>query len=101
MSTQIHWHEGLFLQPHHLQALQRAVGARFGFERQLSRAYPYGVIEAKVSSDELENMRVRFERRVVAMPSGVLVDVPNGADLPPLDIEEAFSPSSIVFARPA
>lgn len=97
MSTQIHWHEGLFLQPHHLQALQRAVGARFGFERQLSRAYPYGVIEAKVSSDELENMRVRFERLVVAMPSGVIVDVPNGADLPPLDIEEAFNASTAPF----
>jgi len=91
MSRQVHWHEGLFLQPHHLQQFQRSVGQRLGWERARSWGYPYGVVESRISSDELENLRVRFERLLAVMPSGVVVDVPGGADLPPLEIEEAFA----------
>jgi len=94
MATQVHWHEGLFLQPHHLQQFQRSIGDRLAWDRSRAWAYPFGVVEARLSSDELENMRVRFDRLVAVMPSGVVVDVPGGADLPPLEIEEAFSAST-------
>jgi predicted component of type VI protein secretion system len=33
---QIHWHEGLFLLPHHLQHLQRSVSESASAERQLN-----------------------------------------------------------------
>ncbi len=93
----MHWHEGLFLQPHHLQYMQRHLLGRVAGERRLSWAYPYGLIEAKLSSDELENMRVRFDRLRVVMPSGTMVDVPDGADLPALDIKTAFESRSGAF----
>lgn len=94
MTAQVHWHEGLFLQPHHLQAMQRALLERQGLERGLGWPYPYGVIEAKLSRDELENLRVRFDRLRVVMPSGVLVDVPESAELPALEIAQAFNAST-------
>ncbi|MBN2271788.1 MAG: type VI secretion system baseplate subunit TssK [Sedimentisphaerales bacterium] len=90
IDTQIHWCEGLFLQPHHLQAMQRSVLDKFARERRFLRNYAYGVVEAKVSDDELENMRVRFDRLRVLMPSGLEVNVPDNADLPARDIKEAF-----------
>jgi len=57
-------------------------------------SYPYGIIEARVSDDQLENMRVSFDRLRAIMPSGVEVNVPDNATLPSLDIKEAFASSS-------
>lgn len=91
---QLHWHEGLFLQPHHLQAMQRQTHERLTLERRLGWSYPYGVIEARPASDALENMQVRFERLVVVMPGGAIVDVPGNADLPALDIRRALAASA-------
>jgi type VI secretion system ImpJ/VasE family protein len=90
---EIHWCEGLFLQPHHLQSMQRHILEKFTRERRLCWDYPYGVIEAKVSDDQLENMRVSFDRLRVIMPSGLEVNVPDNTDLPSLDIKEAFASS--------
>ena len=91
MSTKIHWHEGLFLQPHHLQRMQKSLGDDLGSERRLAWPYPYGVIEARLSRDELENKRVRFDKLRVIMPSGLEVNYPAAAELPSLDIAQAFS----------
>jgi type VI secretion system protein ImpJ len=87
---QVHWHEGLFLLPHHLQRLQRSLGEDHWAERRLNWAYPYGLVEARLSSDDLENMRVRFDHLHAIMPSGEEVRFPRGAELPAIDIKQAF-----------
>ena len=71
-SEYIHWHEGLFLLPHHFQTLHREVLEGFGAERSLSWAFPYGVVEARLAPDELAHYRVRFERLTVVMPVEIL-----------------------------
>jgi type VI secretion system ImpJ/VasE family protein len=91
---QVHWHEGLFLQPHHLQALQRQGLDRLALERRLAYPYPYGVVEQRLSSDALENMLVQFDRLLAVMPSGLVVDVPHNTDLDPLDIKAVFESAS-------
>ena len=63
---------------------------QFATERRLAMPYPYGVIDYRLSSDALENMLVQFDRLRVLMPSGLYLDVPENADLPALDIKEAF-----------
>ena len=90
----VHWHEGLFLQPHHLQWMQRQFLEQFSSERRLGWPYPYGVVEANLSVDALANMVVQFEALHVVMPSGLEVQIPDNADLPPLDIRQAFQGSS-------
>jgi type VI secretion system protein ImpJ len=94
---QIHWHEGLFLQPHHLQALQREIVEGGARERRLAWAYPYGVIESRISTDALENLLVRIDRLRAVMPSGVEIDVPGNTDVPALDIKRVFQGSSGSF----
>jgi type VI secretion system protein ImpJ len=94
---QVHWHEGLFLQPHHLQVMQRALVDQFVTERKLAFAYPYGLIDSKVSADALENLLVRFDRLRVVMPSGLEVSVPDNADCPALDIKHPFTAGSGSF----
>ena len=96
---QVHWHEGLFIQPHHFQLMQRQLIEQFIGERRIAFPFPYGLIDAKISADALENMLVRFDRLRVVMPSGLEVRVPDGADLPPLDIRQAFQGSSGGFTE--
>lgn len=86
----IHWSEGLFLQPHHLQTMQRRATMRSAEDRRLLCHYPYGLVESQLSNDALENRLVQFDRLRVVMPSGLEVSVPENADLPALDIKEAF-----------
>src|ERR1700730_16010841 len=71
---QVHWHEGLFLLPHHLQRIQRSLNESASAERRLSWAYPYGVIDARLSNDDLENMRLRFSARANCVNPGQTVD---------------------------
>ena len=87
----IHWHEGLFLQPHHLQLYSREVRESISRERRLAFSYPYGLLDLKVSSDGLENNLVRLDRLHVVMPSGIEVDVPGNAEVPALDIKRTFA----------
>ena len=47
MPIQIHWQEGLFLQPHHLQRMQKSLRDEISGERRLGWPYPYGVVEAR------------------------------------------------------
>jgi len=96
MSTRehIHWEEGLFLQPHHLQFMQRRILEDVREERARFCPYPYGVIESVISRDELANSLVRFDRlRVIMRRSGIVIDVPGNTDLPPLDISKALQSS--------
>jgi type VI secretion system protein ImpJ len=91
MSVKIHWQEGLFLQPHHFQRMQKSLVDEISSERRLAWPYPYGVIEARLSRDELENKRVRFDKLRAIMPTGLEVNYPAAAELPSLDIAQAFS----------
>ncbi len=93
-AMQVHWHEGMFLQPHHLQAMQRQVQAAMHQQHRLLCPWPWGLIEYRLSRDALDNMRVQFDRLHLVMPSGVEVNVPEAADLPALDIERAFAAGS-------
>ena len=97
MSAQIHWHEGLFLQAHHLQRSQKAFVDAISAERRLSWAFPYGVIEARLNPDDLENMRIRFDRLRAIMPSGIEVNYPAEAELPSIDIKQSFATSGGVL----
>ncbi len=82
----VHWHEGLFLQPHHLQTMQRAMQTEIRALRSLMFPFAYGVVDAKLSYDDLANGRLRFDRLHVIMPGGQEVRFPEEAQLPSLDI---------------
>jgi type VI secretion system ImpJ/VasE family protein len=83
----VHWHEGLFLQPHHLQIMQRQLQSDIRAARFLISPYYYGIIESRLSYDDLADGRIRFERLRAIMPSGQEVSFPDDASLPALDIK--------------
>ena len=95
MGEIVHWHEGLFLRPHHLQVLQRSVHEAIATDRRYGFCYPWGVVESDLSRDHLEEFQIRFRRLSAVLPiSGRVVRFPEHADLEPLDIERAFTGSS-------
>jgi type VI secretion system protein ImpJ len=91
MSDYIHWREGLFLQPHHLQQFQRGIHHRIEQVARLGGSHPHGVIAMELAEDDLENFQVRFRKLHVLLPSGTLLRFPEEADLPVLHIKEAFT----------
>jgi type VI secretion system ImpJ/VasE family protein len=91
MALDVHWEEGLFLQPHHLQRAQHGLREQVRAARRLAFPYPWGLLEARLSRDDLENLRVRFDRLRAILPSGREVDFPEHAELPTLDIRQPFS----------
>jgi type VI secretion system ImpJ/VasE family protein len=97
MSMKIHWQEGLFLQPHHLQRMQKGVEDELASERRLTWPYPSGVIEARLNRAALANKRVAFDRLRAIMPSGLEINHPGSAELPSLDVAQVFSRGSGSF----
>jgi len=90
MTQHIHWHEGLFLQPHHMQQMQQNLISQIRVERRLRFAHSYGVISSELSDDALRNLLVQFKHLRAVMPSGIEVDYPLSADLQPLNLQNAF-----------
>jgi type VI secretion system ImpJ/VasE family protein len=54
-------------------------------------SYGYGVLEAKLSLDDLQNQRLRFQKLKVIMPGGAVLSYPENTILPSLDIRDAFA----------
>lgn len=52
------------------------------------------MIEVKLALDDLEAMRIRFTRLRAVMPSGLEIDFPRNAELPAIDIKQAFTGSA-------
>jgi len=85
------------LQPQHFQRMQKGINDQIEAERRLISSYPYGLVEARLSRDELENMRIRFDRLLAIMPSGLVINYPESAEIPALDIKTALSKSAAGF----
>lgn len=100
----IHWHEGLFLQPHHLQIMQRQTQSDIRAARGLFNPYCFGVVNCKLDPDSLADGRIRFESLRVIMPSGEEVTYPGNANLPALDIKadlaRTVGPLDVLLAVP-
>ncbi len=82
----LHWTEGLFLQPHHLQYLQRAIFKYGRKNRTTYMPYPYGLIDFEIDTDALSSLRVIVKRFSAVMPDGTEISMPGNVVLAPLDL---------------
>ena len=100
----IHWHEGLFLRPHHLQYFQRGIFAQLRADRSLLNCYPYGISELEIAEDALSNFMVKLERLEALLPSGLEISMPGNAEVPPLNVkaiaEQRREPFTVYLAAP-
>ncbi len=92
--TEIHWSEGLFIRPHHLQAAQRWVETIINTGLDSVRPFGWGSVRLSVASEPLENFTLRLDECVVRLPDGTWLEIPENTEVPPLDIQPALESAS-------
>ncbi len=83
----VHWHEGMFLRPHHLQAADRYAADQAARLGQALVPYAWGCRALDVDPDALANNRFAVRRLAARMPDGTLVSLPEDGALAPLDLK--------------
>jgi type VI secretion system protein ImpJ len=78
----VHWHEGLFLLPQHLQLQQKFVLDRLEAERPLIHRFRYGVIDLDLN---VTGEMIAVRRLKAVMRSGVFVDFQTNAAIAPAE----------------
>lgn len=86
----IHWNEGLFLQPHHLQQAQFSVSMESIERLNMVSQYPYGFLSIDMNEDALKSFLVQFNSLSAVMPSGRILEFPGNCELPAKNIKNAY-----------
>lgn len=83
----VHWSDGLFLQPHHMQQMQNLI---FDINRALWKLnvyYPYGLIECEINEELLDDLRIGLRKICAIMPDGTEISMPGNASIPMLNLD--------------
>ena len=88
--TEIHWSEGMFLRPHHLQAGQRWMENLVRTGLDSIRPFGWGFVTLEVAAEPLENFTLRLDTCTVRMKDGTWVRIPENTEVPPLNFQDAL-----------
>lgn len=99
----VHWSEGQFLQPHHLQRLQSSLEQLSRSQRELAMAFPCGFCDLELDTEALKSRRIVIRRFSAVLPDGQEVSMPGNCNVEPLTLEfipEAASSCMIYLQIP-
>ena len=97
MKTQaVHWHEGMFLRPHHFQMAQRYWGFLASQGNSWDLHYGWGIRAIDIDEDALMNFRCVVRRVQARLRDGTIININDGRLLPPVDLSQPFRQSSTV-----
>ena len=83
----VHWYEGLFLRPHHLQAADRYWTELIQTGSRWNCAYDYGVYAFEFSKEALANHQLDVRVLKARLRDGTLVDLELGQQPDRLDLK--------------
>jgi type VI secretion system protein ImpJ len=89
--TEIHWYEGMFLRPHHLQAAQRHLETLLRSSLNVAARFAWGFVELEIAKEPLENCTLRVDRCELRLKDGTWVRIPENTEVPPLNFEAALA----------
>lgn len=92
----VHWHEGMFLRPHHLQAAQRFSEYQTGLLTQMLTPYCWGCAVLDIDRDALANFRFVVRRLRARLRDGTLVAIPEDGTLSAVDLRPSLEKASAV-----
>src|SRR5262245_22386414 len=72
----VHWHEGMFLRPHHLQAAQRYWAHQGMLGEKWDLHYNWGLRAIDLDLDALSNYRCVVRQLRARLRDGTLVSIP-------------------------
>ena len=99
----VHWHEGMFLRPHHFLASQRHWQEREGLGAKFDLHYNWGLRAIELDSDALSNNRFVVRSLRARMRDGTVALLPEDGALPALDLKpllEARREVTVYLALP-
>lgn len=91
---EVHWEEGMFLRPQHLQLLARDLGASIGDAGLLGGPYRWGVRDLQIGAGKLKAHQVSVVSCDLVMPTGTRFAVPGNANLPAVDFKSEYEANS-------
>ena len=101
-SAKVHWTEGLFLRPHHLQQADRYFENAIESRTRHITPYPWGVASLEVDRDLAHQGKFALRRASGVLPDGGLFDFPaESPGPPPIDVPESASGQIIWLTAPA
>lgn len=100
----VHWHEGMFLRPHHFQAAQRYLAEVGRRGASWDVHYNWGLRAIEIDHDALGNNRLVVRSLRARLRDGTVVSVPPDGTLPEIDLKAALAQDAavtILLALPA
>jgi type VI secretion system protein ImpJ len=86
----VHWHEGMFLRPHHFQAAQRLSFQLSSLASKWDLHFNWGLRTIQINLDALANFRLEVPTLKARLGDGTLVCIPEDGILPVLNLKDAF-----------
>lgn len=90
---EIHWSEGQFLRPHHLQLFSRGVNQALANEARRLAPYGWGIEKIAISENELAAFSFSVRELRLRMRDGILLNFPGNAKIEPREFKEALAKS--------
>ncbi len=95
----VHWHEGLFLRPHHFQAAERHWQESVSTADRFDHPHAWGVLEFSYSRDALASGQLEVRRLRARMRDGTIVERGDDNPLDRVDLKAALDRDSVVTAH--
>ncbi len=86
----VHWCEGLFLRPQHLQAADRSWQETLETSEHWDHQYNYGLRQVELSEEAISNWQCQVNVCHARMKDGSLVKLGPGEELDRIDLKAAF-----------
>ncbi len=84
----VHWQDGMFMWPHHMQQEERFQSERVRLNHQWNVHHNWGIRELEIDSDACKSGRLVIRRLQARLREGTLVEVLAEGRLPILDLNE-------------
>src|ERR1700742_2756035 len=101
-NAKVHWTEGLFLRPHHLQQSDRYLENALESRTRHVTPYPWGFAAIEIDRDLAHQGKFALRRAAGVLPDGGLFDFPGESPAPAaIDVPEAAAGQVIWLTAPA
>jgi len=86
----VHWHEGMFLRPHHFQLSHAHQAEQSHLSEKWDQHHNWGLRAIDLDLDALANSRLVVRSLKLRLRDGTLVTIPDDGVVPPVDLKPAL-----------
>lgn len=90
----VHWHEGMFLRPHHFQAADRHAARVLDQNVRMNCWYSWGFRRCEIDLEALAGLRLVVRALEARFRDGTTVSLPDDAPAADVDLKAAFAAQS-------